>query len=60
MESQKKDKHPNRELYALLHISPKASNDDIKRAYRQWAHVYHPDKHQNPQVCLFFIINLLS
>lgn len=46
-----RDGSPDRELYALLHLSPEASDDDVKRAYRQWAQVYHPDKHQTPQVC---------
>lgn len=36
----------NKELYALLHISPEASDEEIRRAYRQWAQVYHPDKYQ--------------
>jgi DnaJ family protein C protein 11 len=54
MEIEEKNGHPNRELYALLHLSPEASNDDVKQAYRQWAQVYHPDKHQTPQVCYFF------
>jgi hypothetical protein len=45
-----RDGRPDRELYALLHLSPEASDDDVKRAYRQWAQVYHPDKHQTPQV----------
>ncbi|KAK4483605.1 hypothetical protein RD792_010804 [Penstemon davidsonii] len=40
----------NRELYALLHISPEASDEEIRRAYRQWAQVYHPDKYQALQM----------
>eukprot|EP00250_Pteridium_aquilinum_P009435 c18667_g1_i1 orf=202-1863(+) len=40
----------DRELYALLHLSPQATDDEIRRAYRQWAQVYHPDKHQTPQM----------
>ncbi|CAH2059207.1 unnamed protein product [Thlaspi arvense] len=39
---------PNRELYALLNLSPEASDEEIKKSYRQWAQVYHPDKCQNP------------
>ncbi|CAA7403585.1 unnamed protein product [Spirodela intermedia] len=39
-----------KELYALLHISPEASDEDIRRAYRQWAQVYHPDKYQDHQM----------
>ncbi|XP_077236332.1 DNAJ heat shock N-terminal domain-containing protein [Tasmannia lanceolata] len=41
---------PERELYALLHISPEASDEEIRKAYRQWAQIYHPDKHQAPQM----------
>ncbi|KAL3619399.1 Chaperone protein dnaJ 13 [Castilleja foliolosa] len=40
----------NRELYALLHVSPEASDEEIRKAYRQWAQVYHPDKYQSPQM----------
>ncbi|KAK6783119.1 hypothetical protein RDI58_020915 [Solanum bulbocastanum] len=36
----------NRELYALLHISPEASDEEIRKSYRQWAQIYHPDKYQ--------------
>lgn len=36
----------NRELYALLNISPDASDEEIRKAYRQFAQVYHPDKYQ--------------
>ncbi|KAF7137926.1 hypothetical protein RHSIM_Rhsim07G0108200 [Rhododendron simsii] len=43
------DGPPNRELYALLHLSPEASDEEIRKAYRQWAQVYHPDKYQAPQ-----------
>lgn len=59
---------PNRELYALLHISPEASDEEIRKAYRQWAQVYHPDKYQSPHVHshpqlhyvpLYFIFELL-
>ncbi|KAK3041098.1 hypothetical protein RJ639_026895 [Escallonia herrerae] len=39
---------PSRELYAMLHISPDASDEEIRKAYRQWAQVYHPDKFQSP------------
>ncbi|RWR80652.1 chaperone protein dnaJ 13 [Cinnamomum micranthum f. kanehirae] len=41
---------PERELYALLHISPEASDEEIRKAYRQWAQIYHPDKYQSPQM----------
>lgn len=48
-EDSKNNEPPNRELYALLHISPQASDEEIRKAYRQWAQIYHPDK-QSPQV----------
>ena len=51
------DGPPNRELYALLHISPEASDEEIRKAYRQWAQVYHPDKYQAPHV-IHLILNL--
>ncbi|XP_031248478.1 chaperone protein dnaJ 13-like [Pistacia vera] len=41
---------PNKELYALLHLSPEASDEEIRKAYRQWAQVYHPDKYQAPHM----------
>ncbi|XP_039121698.1 chaperone protein dnaJ 13 [Dioscorea cayenensis subsp. rotundata] len=40
----------DKDLYALLHISPEASDEEIRRAYRQWAQVYHPDKYQDAQM----------
>ncbi len=62
MDAFQRDDLPARELYALLHLSPDASDDDIKKSYRQWAQVYHPDKHQTPQVSLSipFFPSLLS
>lgn len=38
----------NRELYAILNLSPESSDEEIRKAYRQWAQAYHPDKYQNP------------
>ncbi|XP_061973375.1 chaperone protein dnaJ 13-like isoform X1 [Populus nigra] len=38
---------PKRELYALLQVSPEATDEDIRKAYRHWAQVYHPDKYQD-------------
>nr|XP_043628117.1 chaperone protein dnaJ 13 isoform X2 [Erigeron canadensis] len=40
----------NKELYALLHVSPEASDEEIRKAYRQWAQIYHPDKYQAQQM----------
>ncbi|KAM3408939.1 hypothetical protein ACQJBY_001773 [Aegilops geniculata] len=39
-----------RELYALLHLSPESSDEEIRRAYRQFAQIYHPDKYQDAQM----------
>ncbi|KAG2298299.1 hypothetical protein Bca52824_034771 [Brassica carinata] len=38
----------NREIYALLNLSPEASDEEIRKAYRQWAQVYHPEKSPSP------------
>ncbi|EEF33453.1 chaperone protein dnaJ 13 [Ricinus communis] len=38
---------PNRELYAVLQVSPEATDEEIRKAYRHWAQVYHPDKYQD-------------
>ncbi|GLJ44286.1 hypothetical protein SUGI_0926800 [Cryptomeria japonica] len=46
-----------RELYARLHVSPDASDEDIKKAYRLYAQVYHPDKYQSPQVYYLILSN---
>lgn len=50
MEEEEKAGPPNKDLYALLHISPEASDEEIRKAYRQWAQVYHPDKYQSPHM----------
>ncbi|WCJ25926.1 Chaperone protein dnaJ 13 [Euphorbia peplus] len=39
-----------RELYAVLQVSPEATEEEIKKAYRHWAQVYHPDKYQDFQM----------
>ncbi|PWA87522.1 DNAJ heat shock N-terminal domain-containing protein [Artemisia annua] len=44
------DEGNNKKLYALLHVSPEASDEEIRKAYRQWAQVYHPDKYQDLQM----------
>ncbi|XP_047332343.1 chaperone protein dnaJ 13 [Impatiens glandulifera] len=45
-----KEGPPDKELYALLHVSPEASDEEIRKAYRQWAQIYHPDKYQDSQM----------
>lgn len=37
-----------RNWYAVLGLTATASSTDIKRAFRKLAHIYHPDKHNNP------------
>jgi DnaJ homolog subfamily C member 11 len=52
---------PTRDLYALLHLSPDASDEDIRKAYRQWAQIYHPDKYLDQHVIevLVYIFSVL-
>ncbi len=38
-------KKPTRCLYAVLELEPDASENDIKKAFRKAALVWHPDKH---------------
>jgi DnaJ homolog subfamily C member 9 len=33
------------DLYAVLGVEPTATEEDIKKAYRKSALIYHPDKH---------------
>ncbi|KAL9285089.1 hypothetical protein ACSQ67_024528 [Phaseolus vulgaris] len=47
---ERNESQDNRELYALLNLSPEASDEEIRRAYRQWAQAYHPDKYQAPHM----------
>ena len=35
---------PDKSLYAALGVAPDATEDEIKRAYRQLATTLHPDK----------------
>jgi molecular chaperone DnaJ len=35
---------PIKDYYTILELAPSASLDDIKKAYRRLAHLYHPDK----------------
>jgi len=38
---------PDRSLYAILNVRSDATEDEIRRAYRQLATTYHPDKAQD-------------
>lgn len=33
------------DLYQVLHLTDKATSDEVKKAYRRLALIYHPDKH---------------
>ncbi|XP_058778202.1 chaperone protein dnaJ 13 [Vicia villosa] len=44
------EEQDKRELYAVLNLSPEASDEEIRKAYRQWAQLYHPDKFQSPNL----------
>lgn len=50
--AEQNEEQDNRGLYAVLNLSPEASDEEIRRAYRQWAQLYHPDKYQSPNVCI--------
>ena len=36
-----------RDPYEVLGVSPDASDDEVKRSYRDLARKYHPDNYQN-------------
>ena len=36
--------------YSVLNVSREAAGDDIKKAFRNLAQTYHPDKHSDPDL----------
>lgn len=40
--------------YTLLQVLPQASTEEIKKAYRKLAKVWHPDKNQSPNATNVF------
>ena len=50
--------HPFIDAYELLDISPNATNEEIKKAYKKKSLEFHPDKHGNssPSTVMFRII----
>lgn len=44
------DPPPDRELYAILNVSPEATEEEIRRAYRRLATTYHPDKAESQEL----------
>eukprot|EP00923_Selenidium_pygospionis_P008095 GHVN01013720.1.p1 GENE.GHVN01013720.1~~GHVN01013720.1.p1 ORF type:complete len:336 (-),score=52.24 GHVN01013720.1:245-1252(-) len=39
---------PGKDLYKILGVTSKATDDELKKAYRKLAIMWHPDKHRDP------------
>ncbi|KAK9804851.1 hypothetical protein WJX72_008677 [[Myrmecia] bisecta] len=50
MESDEAELEEEASYYAVLNVSKEATDEDIKRAYRQLAQTYHPDKSSDPEL----------
>lgn len=47
---------PTRNYYRVLEVSPSASREDIRKAYRRMAMRFHPDRHPNIPPSVFAAI----
>jgi curved DNA-binding protein CbpA len=45
------------DLFTLLGLAPNANKKEIKRAYKEKALIYHPDKNKAKDAGLFLVID---
>lgn len=48
------NKSTHNDLYSILEITRSASDNDIKKAYRRLAMIWHPDKNKSPEAKIKF------